>query len=198
MSDIHLKHTPVWCRDRALDCCYSQNPFIFLSTSPSFIFSWILLPQVYVRWSWMKYLCQDFSPNLYPTFLSIFWSPIKYTNGCPEIIPLYVERHSISGLLTSYFPLTALHSDLLTTSYVLWSTWSLIWLRDQHIFKHIHMRALPRISLPAEEPTCMIRSCGFAPEMDLWTHDWGIKEKKPGTIHDSVNWHLNTGLSTLE
>jgi len=70
--------------------------------------------------------------------------------------------------------LSVLHIDLLSTSFVLRSSVSHIWLRDQHIFNHVHMRALARISLPAEDPTWMIRSCGFAGEDNLWTSAWGI------------------------
>ena len=38
------------------------------STSTSFSLSRILLPQIYLWWSWMKYLSQECSPSLYPKF----------------------------------------------------------------------------------------------------------------------------------
>lgn len=59
------------------------------------------------------------------------------------------------------------------------------------------MSVLARISLLAVDPTCMIRPCGFAGEVDFWTHAWEIYEMKFVT-HVSVDWHTNTGLSTLE
>ena len=60
------------------------------------------------------------------------------------------------------------------------------------------MRALYTISLPTEDPTWVIRSCGFTEEVDLWTRDWDIYEVKTVTLHDSVNWQPNNVLSTLE
>jgi len=48
---------------------------------------------------------------------------------------------------------------------VLWSTCLQIALRDQNIFNHIHMKALPRISIMQQTTTWWSR-CGFAGEVD--------------------------------
>ena len=80
----------------------------------------------------------------------------------------------------------------MTTSCVLWSSWSTIWLIDKIIFKHIHVRALARISVPAADHSLMIRYSGIAGEVDIWTHAWGIYEMKSVTFHVSLNWHPNT------
>ena len=76
--------------------------------------------------------------------------------------------------------------------------WSNISLRDEHIFIHIHMRALARNSLPAADPTCIIRSSGYTGEVDFWTEVCSIYEKKTSTLDVSVKWHPYNCLSTLE
>ena len=60
------------------------------------------------------------------------------------------------------------------------------------------MRALERISFPAEDHNWTIMYSGFFEEVDIWTHACVIQEMKSGTLHVSLNWHLNTGLCTLE
>ena len=46
----------------------------------------------------------------------------------------------------------------ITIPFVLRSTWSQIWLRDQHLFNHLHIRDRVRIHFSAAHPTCGIRS----------------------------------------
>ena len=55
----------------------------------------------------------------------------------------------------------------MTTSYILQSTWSHIWLRNQNIFHNILMRDLARISLTVAGPTWRIQSLGFTGVVDL-------------------------------
>ena len=44
----------------------------------------------------------------------------------------------------------------------------------------------------------MTSTCGFDGAVNLWARAWGIWEMKSVTLHASGNWHLNTGVSTLE
>ena len=144
---------------------------VYLSTSPSFNLSQILLPQVYLWWSWMKYLSQDSSPSLYPTvslYLSIHYQIYKRWSrkNSSIVIETFQLCHPIPTL-----PIFSPTQWPLFTSYVLRSKWSYIWFSDQHIYNHIHVRDLERISLPAEYPTWMIRFCGLAGYLDLCNSD---------------------------
>ena len=78
---------PALCLDSALDCCLNKNLLYIslslscsLSTSPSFIFSQILLPKVYLWWSWRTYLSQESSPSLYPPFFLHLLIPYQIYN----------------------------------------------------------------------------------------------------------------------
>ena len=148
---------------------------------------------------WNKYLSQDITPSLYSTcYLSI---PIPYqiykwwsknnSSVCTETFQLGHPTPTLPIVSPSWWPA----DDLICTKVY---TWSNIWHRDQQIFNHVHMRALVKISLPAAGPNWMIRSCGFAGDVDLWTRAQGILEMKFLSLHVSGNWHLNTSLSTLE
>ena len=46
----------------------------------------------------------------------------------------------------------------ITIPFVRRSTWSHIWLRDQHLFNHLHIRDRVRIQLSVAQATCVLRS----------------------------------------
>ena len=102
------------------------------------------------------------------------------------------------AIFPPHFLMSALLINRLTTSSVLCYTGSQIWLSDQHIFNSVHKRSLARITFPEADYTWMIRFSGFAVEVDIWTHAWGIWEMKYETLHVWLNCHPNTGLSTLD
>ena len=139
-------------------------------------FSQILLPWFYLWWSWMTYLSQDRSQRLYQHFPSILQSPNKYTISGPEWTPLLVQRHSNSAMLPQHCPLSAVQSEHLKP-HLYCGIRGPIFNSEINTFpKNVYMKALARISLPAADPTWMIRSCGFSGEVDLWTRAWGIYE----------------------
>ena len=153
--------TPAWHWDRALDPSLNQNLLsltLSLSTSPSFPFVRILLPQGYLWCSWITYLRQDSHPSLYPTFLIYLLIPYQiYLRWSRKNPSVGIDTFQL-GHPTPTLPIVS-HSEWPTdTSYVLVFMWFHIWLRDKHIFNHVHMRALARISLPAAHPTWIIRA----------------------------------------
>ena len=112
------------CRGLLLELKSPLSHSLSLSTSPSFTFSQILLSQVYLLWSWLTFLSQESSLSLYPTFSFHLWYTIKYRSIGPERTTLLGQRHSNSAILPQHFPLSALYTDTLATSYVWLSTWS--------------------------------------------------------------------------
>ena len=133
------------------------------------------------------------SAENFPWTLS--WIKISLIGG-PERTPLQEQSHSNSGHPSPTITIVSFH-DPLTTSCVLWSCWSQIWPRDQNIFNHIHMRALAKISFPPA-PHLDDQTSVFSGEVDIWTCDMIILEMNSVTPHDSLNWHPNTSLSTLD
>ena len=100
----------------------------------------------------VKYLIQDSSTSLYTTFSLCLPIPNqiykRWSRKNPSVgIEVFQLDHSTSNLL-----IVRPFGDALITSYVLWSMWSHIWLRYQHIFNHVHMRTLSRISFPEADP----------------------------------------------
>ena len=154
-----------------LDSSLNQN-LLYLSlslcTSPSNL-SQVVLPQIYLCWSWMTYLSQGSSPRLYTAFSLQLPIPYQiYKQRSRKNSPLGIETFQI--IHTTTLPIFSPSWYPMTTSYVLRFMRSHIWLRDQHIFNHVNMRVLARISLNLADPTWMIKSCGFAGEVDPWTH----------------------------
>lgn len=92
----------------------------------------ILKPLEYLVWSWMKYISQARNQNLHPTFFPQFsHHPSKQKAvGQKELFCMY-RYISVLSSLHPLFPVSALHGDPLTTSYLWWGTWSKIWLRYQ-------------------------------------------------------------------
>jgi len=78
------KSTLIISLSLSLSLCLCHSWSHSLSISPSFTLPRIFLPQVYIRWSWMKYIHQYSSPN-FTHFPSFLWSPIKYSSGGPDI-----------------------------------------------------------------------------------------------------------------
>ena len=88
----------------------------------------------------VKFFHQDFP--------SVVQTPIKYESFFPEITPLFngdIPPYTVYPYLTLVSPS---HWQI-TIPFVLRSTWSQIWLRDQHLFKHLHIRDWVRIHLSA-------------------------------------------------
>ena len=125
---------------------------LFLTTSPSLTFSCILLPLIYLWWSWITYLSKDNSTSLFPTFsLQLILYQI-YKRWCRKNSSVAIEKFQL-GHPTPTLPTVSTSQFLLTTSYTLQFMWSHIWPRDKHIFNHVHMSALLRIILPIADPT---------------------------------------------
>ena len=94
--------TPPWRCYPALNCCLNQKLLhlscsiylsLYLSLSLHYTpihFLLIFLSQLYMWWSWMKYLCQESGLSLYPSF-SLF-HPMRYpikSSGSVETPLLY-------------------------------------------------------------------------------------------------------------
>ena len=159
MSDILLKHRQLleaeimpwmdaWIKISFISLCLSLS----LSTSPSFTFSQILLPQVYLWWSRVTYLSQDSHPSLYSNFS--LHHPIPY-----QIYKRWCQKKSSVGLQTLHFghptpnlPIVSPFGWPADQLICMRSPWSHIWLRDQHIFNHVNMRSLARTSLSYRRP----------------------------------------------
>ena len=159
--------TPVWHWDFVLGCFLNKILLsLYLSTFPSFILSWIFLTLFYPWSSWKTYLSQEWSPSLWKnTFLPSSDPLLHNLLVVPkELLYYYRDNPSPTPPIFSTAQLPTDH--LIDMLYA----WSHILLSDQHIFNHVHMRALARISLPAANPPWMISSCGFSEEVDLWTH----------------------------
>ena len=104
------------------------------------------------------------------------------------------------GLPTNIFPWSAPPTDLLNTSYVLRFMWCHIWLRDQHTFIQVHMKALGGISLHTADPTWITRVCVYDGEVDLFTCASAYMKRSvwPSVSHVSVKGPPKNSLSTLE
>ena len=144
MADIHLKHrhllgteivpwTVAWINISFLSLSLFLSPSLslsILSLSHSLSLSLLLPSLLSLKSSCLCPIltCGDPGINISARIslqvftqhvTSVFQSPIKYTSGGPKITPLYVQRHSNLAILPPLFPLSALHGDLLMTSYVL-------------------------------------------------------------------------------
>jgi len=86
-------------------------------------------------------------------FPSVFQTPIKYESILPEISPLFVWRYSTLHRVPLSIIVSPSHWHL-TIPFVRRSTWSQIWLTDQHLFNHLHIRDRVRIHFSAAHPTC--------------------------------------------
>ena len=148
--------TSDWLWSCALDPCLNQNLHFSLSLSLHFSLIHILsnppapsLPVLILEEiSQLGYqsmsLPKIFPPSSDPYQIYKWWSR-KNTSFA-------IEKFHISHP-TLTLPIVRPAHVPLTTSYVLWSMWSHIWLRDQHIFNHIPMKILARISLPEGTPS---------------------------------------------
>ena len=97
----------------------------------------------------VKFFNQDF-----PT---VFQNPIKYKSIFPEIIPLFVWRHStLHSVPLSYHcqPFTLTDNHPICTAFYMVTDLT----PDQHLFNHLHIRVRVRIHFSAAHPTCGIRS----------------------------------------
>ena len=84
-------------------------------------------------------------------FPSVFQTPIKYESFFPEITPLFngdIPPYTVYPYLTTVSPS---HWQI-TIPFALCSTWSPIWLWDQHLFNHLHIRDRVRIHFSAAQP----------------------------------------------
>ena len=91
----------------------------------------------------VKFFHQDFP--------SVVQTPIKYESFFPEITPLFngdIPPYTVYPYLTLVSPS---HWQI-TIPFVLRSTWSQIWLRDQHLFNHLHIRDRVRIHFSEAHP----------------------------------------------
>ena len=143
---------------------------LFLTTSPSLTFSCILLPLIYLWWSWITYLSKDNSTSLFPTFsLQLILYQI-YKRWSRKNSSVAIEKFQL-GHPTPTLPTVSTSQFLLTTSYTLQFMWSHIWPRDKHIFNHVHMSALVRIILPVADPAWTIR---FVDLLGWWISKLGL------------------------
>ena len=75
---------------------------------------------------------------------------LKYVLCLYGDIPLYTRYLYLTIGSPSHWQITII--------FVLHSTWSQIWLRDQPLFNHLHIRDRVVIHFSAAHPTCVIRS----------------------------------------
>ena len=168
-SDIHRNH---WQQlvDEIFPWIHAwiKNSFLSLSLSLSLPVSQIMLLQVLFGCSSRSYLSQEPCPYLYATFYLHLLIPHPKYNQCSR------KSSSVERETFQLGPTSPHYSHCQPFTVTWWHPHVncgllgfKIWLRDQNIFNHIHMRALARISFPAADHTWTIRSCGFAGEMDI-------------------------------
>ena len=133
----------------------------------------------------VKFFNQDF-----PT---VFQNPIQYKSFFPEIIPLFVWRHStLHSVPLSYHcqPFTLTDNHPICTAF--------------YMITYLTPRSTsfqpPTHKGPSENSLLCSTAHVFevAGEVDLSTLSKGSWEMKSLPLHVSVNWHLRRGLSTLQ
>lgn len=177
-----------WNKDTCLElrCCpgllLESKSHLSLSLTVSLSLSPLLHSSLSLDSSCPKFTCGEAGWNIKPggqsTSLHIILPPssnlFSYIKSVVQKELLCWYRDIPTHPSYFLFPLSVPHVDPLTSSYMLRSMWSHIWLRNQHIFKHLHMRAPARKSLSATHPSWRNRSCGFDGVVDIWNHAPGI------------------------
>lgn len=148
--------------------CLSVYLSLSLLLFPYLSLSKIQLTQDFLQWSRRNYIIQESSPSIYPTFSLHLPIPNPKYNCCSiksSSVGIYTfqigssspqSSHCQPFMMTCWLP--NVYCSLLCSQ---------IWNSDQNIFNHIHMRALEIIGFPAANHIWMIRSCGFAGEVEI-------------------------------
>ena len=132
-----------------------------LSTFSSFNFSWILLPQVYLWWSWVTQLNQDSTPSHYPTFFchpsipyQIYkWWSRKNSSVLLETFQLIHPKPTLPVVSPSWLP---------TDHFICTAVYVVPYLQQRSIYfpPHSHESSIKN-ELTSADPTWTIRFMDF-------------------------------------
>lgn len=203
MSDIHVKQTPAWLWDFALDCCFNQNllslslffsltPSPSLSTFPSFNFSqtlWPIFTSGNPGWNFSASIAVQIFTQHFPSVLP---SPIKYASGGLDLNSLVnIETFQIDHTILT-LPIVS-HSLWPADNFICTAVYLVPYLTQRYThFQPRSHKGPSKNKLVCKRP--------YLDDQDLWIClGGGSLNSCVGDLgSDTVNWHLNTVLSTLD